>query len=130
PRNNLKLPGQMDKSLLPPNERGNEIQKVPTLGGSSPPAEVAVSDPSLAQAFKATQENLFALQRFAEQTAQVHRQFLEGQDKSLQLFQALLAQQALISRNVPTNHQEFAIDKSPESRVANIPANSSRPPAP
>jgi acyl transferase domain-containing protein/NAD(P)-dependent dehydrogenase (short-subunit alcohol dehydrogenase family) len=40
-----------------------------------------------------TQENLLALQKLAEQTAQLHQQFLEGQDRTLQVFQSLLEQQ-------------------------------------
>ena len=35
-----------------------------------------------------TQDNLVALQRLGEQTADLHRQFLDGQDKVLQAFQA------------------------------------------
>ena len=42
---------------------------------------------------RSTQENLLALQRLGEQTAQLHRQFLDGQDRTLQVFQSLLEQQ-------------------------------------
>ena len=52
----------------------------------------SVSEPFMAQALRVTQENLLALQRMSEQTAQLHRQFLEGQDKALQIFQTLLQQ--------------------------------------
>ncbi len=45
------------------------------------------------QALAMTQENLAALQKLGEQTAQLHRQFLEGQDRALQVFQSLLEQQ-------------------------------------
>src|SRR4029077_17167839 len=98
-RNNVEVAGQVGKPLVAQNQQGDGIEKVsPILPGSSLSAELTVSDSRLADAFKATQENLLALQRLAEQTAQVHRQFLEGQDKTLQVFQALLAQQqALIS---------------------------------
>ncbi len=44
----------------------------------------------LTQAIRQTQESLAALQRLAEQTAQLHRQFLEGQAATQQTFQALL----------------------------------------
>ncbi len=44
-------------------------------------------------AFHAAQENLAALQRLAEQTADLHRQFLEGQEKTQQTFLKLLEQQ-------------------------------------
>jgi acyl transferase domain-containing protein/NAD(P)-dependent dehydrogenase (short-subunit alcohol dehydrogenase family) len=50
--------------------------------------------PADASALTMTQANLIALQKLAEQTAQLHRQFLEGQDRALQVFQALLGQQS------------------------------------
>ncbi|MSU77696.1 MAG: SDR family NAD(P)-dependent oxidoreductase [Gemmataceae bacterium] len=49
--------------------------------------------PADGSALAMTQDNLIALQRLAEQTAQLHRQFLEGQDRALQVFQSLLDQQ-------------------------------------
>ncbi len=58
--------------------------------------------PADASALAMTQENLIALQKLAEQTAQLHRQFLEGQDRALQVFQALLDQQSqLLNGTVP-----------------------------
>jgi len=67
----------------------------------------------LAEAIRQTQENLVALQRLAEQTAQLHRQFLEGQATTQHTFQALLEnQQRLTSAALerggrqPSNPQE------------------------
>ncbi|HEV2947698.1 MAG TPA: beta-ketoacyl synthase N-terminal-like domain-containing protein, partial [Gemmataceae bacterium] len=57
------------------------------------PGHASPDDPAFIQALRNTQENLLALQRLSEQTAQVHRQFLEGQDKALQVFRDLLQQQ-------------------------------------
>jgi polyketide-type polyunsaturated fatty acid synthase PfaA len=58
------------------------------------PAQAPAGDASaFAQALKATQDNLLALQKLGEQSAQLHRQFLDGQDKVLHAFQALLQQQ-------------------------------------
>ena len=51
------------------------------------------SSPILAEALRASQENLVALQRMGEQTANLHRQFLDGQDRATQTFQALLDHQ-------------------------------------
>ncbi len=48
---------------------------------------------ALAQALRLSQDNLIALQKLGEQTAELHRQFLDGQDKVLQAFQAALEQQ-------------------------------------
>ena len=47
----------------------------------------------LIEALRTSQENLIALQRIGEQTAHLHRQFLEGQDKARQTFQSLLDHQ-------------------------------------
>ncbi len=55
---------------------------------------IGPSDPRMiAQALKNAQENLVALQRISEQTADLHRHFLEGQDRSQRTFQSLLEQQ-------------------------------------
>jgi len=56
-------------------------------------ARPPVDSSALAQALRSTQENLLALQKLGEQTALLHRQFLDGQDKTLTLFQTLLDQQ-------------------------------------
>jgi acyl transferase domain-containing protein/NAD(P)-dependent dehydrogenase (short-subunit alcohol dehydrogenase family) len=60
----------------------------PTSALSNPP-----SSPGLERSLAMTQENLLALQKLGEQTAQLHRQFLEGQDRALQVFQSLVDQQ-------------------------------------
>ena len=60
-----------------------------------PPAATASTNAAsiLAEAFRSSQENLVALQRMGEQTANLHRQFLEGQDRATQTFGALLDHQ-------------------------------------
>jgi acyl transferase domain-containing protein/NAD(P)-dependent dehydrogenase (short-subunit alcohol dehydrogenase family)/acyl carrier protein len=60
------------------------------------------SDPSvLGQALRITQENLAALQKLGEQTARLHGQFLENQNRTLAAFQAMLGeQQKLIQGNL------------------------------
>ena len=55
---------------------------------------IAGADPVLiARALRTAQDNLVALQRLGEQTADLHRQFLEGQEKAHRTFQGLLEQQ-------------------------------------
>ncbi len=53
--------------------------------------------PDLSWALKNAQDNLLALQRLAEQTAELHRQFLEGQEKTQQTFLKLLEHQQRLS---------------------------------
>ncbi|MCE9582053.1 MAG: SDR family NAD(P)-dependent oxidoreductase, partial [Planctomycetes bacterium] len=67
---------------------------------SSPLPVSAASAGAVAQAWQATQANLAALQAIQEQTAQLHRQFLEGQAQAVRVYQALLEQQmgALLGR--------------------------------
>ena len=65
------------------------------------PPESAAAPTSLAFAFHTAQENLAALQRLAEQTADLHRQFLEGQEKTQQTFLKLLEHQQRLSQSSP-----------------------------
>ena len=52
---------------------------------------------ALSRALENAQDNLTALQRMAEQTAALHRQFLEGQEKTQQIFLKLLDQEQRVS---------------------------------
>jgi acyl transferase domain-containing protein/NAD(P)-dependent dehydrogenase (short-subunit alcohol dehydrogenase family) len=52
-----------------------------------------VADPLVAEALRRTQESLQALQDLQTKTAQLHRQFLEGQERAQQTYQWLLQQQ-------------------------------------
>src|SRR6185503_3278216 len=58
------------------------------------PAPVQVPMPTRAEdipaALRATQEGILALQRLQEQTAQLHKQFLEGQESARRTIQTLL----------------------------------------
>ena len=52
------------------------------------------TDPGLiSQALRSAQDNLVALQRLSEQTAELHKQFLDGQEKVQRTFQSLLDRQ-------------------------------------
>ena len=79
---------------------------------ASPPPPPVPPSPALAQAIEQTQANLLALQRLAEQTAQLHRQFLEGQAATQRSFHILLEQQARLTQGVlgrhEPNHQPLA----------------------
>jgi acyl transferase domain-containing protein len=77
---------------------------VPPRSAASAPAAAAPATPAaapraaqpsenLAALLRLTQENMTALQRLQEQTAQLHRQFLDGQETAGRTFHALLEQQ-------------------------------------
>ena len=57
------------------------------------PSPVAAPPSYLVEALRVSQENLVALQRIGEQTADLHRQFLEGQGRAQQTFHSLLEHQ-------------------------------------
>jgi acyl transferase domain-containing protein/NAD(P)-dependent dehydrogenase (short-subunit alcohol dehydrogenase family)/acyl carrier protein len=61
------------------------------------PSGVGTHGGALSRALHNAQDNLLALQRLAEQTAALHRQFLEGQEKTQEIFLKLLDQQERLS---------------------------------
>jgi acyl transferase domain-containing protein/NAD(P)-dependent dehydrogenase (short-subunit alcohol dehydrogenase family) len=66
---------------------------LPSPVPTRPLVSIASSDPGLlAEALRASQESLLALQKLGEQTAALHKQFLEGQDRTHRTFQTLLEQ--------------------------------------
>lgn len=78
----------------------SEQYAFPTITAASPakpePARAVLPSGGsslLGQALRDAQENMLALQKLGEQTAQLHRQFLEGQEKAQRTFQMLLEQQ-------------------------------------
>ncbi|MGZ5952372.1 MAG: acyltransferase domain-containing protein, partial [Isosphaeraceae bacterium] len=72
----------------------------PEAPGAAIPFVPLSNHAGLAQAIRQTQENLVALQRLAEQTAQLHRQFLEGQAATQHTFQSLLEHQQRLTSAV------------------------------
>ncbi len=92
------------KSLTESRPLTNGTSK-PTMNGSHTPsgATIPVEDrtptslptdgTALAQALHMTRESLTALQRMQDQTAQLHRQFLDGQDAAQRTVQFLVEQQ-------------------------------------
>jgi len=65
---------------------------VASTNGTVVHAPAAVPAPA-AEFLRASQQGLVALQELGEQTARLHHQFLEGQDRALQVFQTILEQQ-------------------------------------
>jgi acyl transferase domain-containing protein len=74
-------------------EREPAVAATPSPAPEVVPAQAA----ALTVALKNAQDNLVALQRLAEQTATLHRQFLLGQEKSQQIFLELLGQEQRLS---------------------------------
>ena len=80
------------------------------------PASTVTSDPQvLAEAMRASQASLAALVRLQEQTAEVHRQFLESQERTIQ---AIIQQQGLAAQ-IPYSPADI-----PAVAPAELPADS------
>ncbi|MBW1797466.1 MAG: SDR family NAD(P)-dependent oxidoreductase, partial [Deltaproteobacteria bacterium] len=112
------------KVSIPPNTSGN-VSGSPVSGKSPrkmPVAQYADAD-SLSEAFRTTQENLTYLQKIQEQTAQLHQQFLEGQDTAQRTIQGLMEQQRKLlqaSLGMTTETSESVIPE-PALRIDTVP---------
>ena len=79
-----------DRPKRPPRAAGPALVPAAATPASPPPpafepAATVTSDPqALAEAMRASQATLAALERLQEQTAEVHRQFLESQERTIQ----------------------------------------------
>jgi acyl carrier protein/NAD(P)-dependent dehydrogenase (short-subunit alcohol dehydrogenase family) len=96
---------------------------LPAPAPAPPPLvpNLSSSDPArLALALQTVQENLAALQKLGEQTAQLHRQFLDGQDRTQRTFQTLLEQQQRLTL------VSLGLEAPPSPLPAPIPNSSSR----
>jgi acyl transferase domain-containing protein/NAD(P)-dependent dehydrogenase (short-subunit alcohol dehydrogenase family) len=98
PKTSPKTDDRPAPRITPPPAPARAVEPQPERNGSptQPPAnsQVAPARSSyLIDALRTSQENLVALQRIGEQTSQLHRQFLEGQDRAQQTFQSLLEHQ-------------------------------------
>lgn len=68
---------------------------------TQPETDAPMANDSLNQALKVTQDSLAAFQRMQEQTAQLHRQFLETQESAQKTLQSLVeGQQRLLSASM------------------------------
>ncbi|CAH2031277.1 type I polyketide synthase [Trichlorobacter ammonificans] len=76
--------------------QGQNMQK-PQTQATTISAQPASRD-ALAESLRVTREGMAVLQKMQEETAQLHRRFLEGQEAATRTIQTLLAQQQLIAQ--------------------------------
>jgi acyl transferase domain-containing protein len=104
----------------------------------SPLTSPSQPSPQLSQALALTQQNILALQRSQEQMAQLHRQYLEGQDAAQRTIQQLLEQQGQLLASslgmsaAPRGSAPVATIPTPHPQpmpVAPAPAVATQPPA-
>nr|WP_279342374.1 type I polyketide synthase [Geotalea sp. SG265] len=97
-------------------------------------APVSAQPEVLAQSLQVTRDSLAVLQKMQEETAQLHRRFLEGQEAANRTFQALLEQQQRLVQGsiIPLSSQAIpAAVPAAVQQPAAIPAfKSVAPPAP
>jgi len=67
-----------------------------TASTVAPPAAAPLSKDALAESLRVTREGMSVLQRMQEETAQLHKRFLEGQETASRTIQTLLEQQQRI----------------------------------
>ncbi|MBI3372080.1 MAG: SDR family NAD(P)-dependent oxidoreductase [Betaproteobacteria bacterium] len=94
---------------------------VPSLPAAAPRVSVAATPDQISAASRAAQEGILALQRLQEQTAQLHRQFLEGQESARRTIQSLLG-----LRNVAEAQSQGAA-RLPMAPVASTPVAQGQP---
>ncbi len=63
------------------------------------PAPAPAASPAIAQALQATQQSILALQKMQEQTAQLHHQYLHGQELAQRTIHQLMEQQMILLGN-------------------------------
>jgi acyl transferase domain-containing protein/acyl carrier protein len=86
-------------AYAPRSPSANHGTPNPTMNGSNtpttdrPPAPPSPDGAALSHALQLTRDSLAALQHMQEQTAQLHRQFLDGQDAAQRTVQFLVEQQ-------------------------------------
>lgn len=92
-RDEIKATQPAPSQSLPRETAAPPETGTPAPLSTPPPAPVAPVAASVAEALRITQENMAALQRLQQQTAQLHQQFLDGQNASQQHYHTLLQQQ-------------------------------------
>jgi len=82
------------------------------------PAQAAAAAPTVAAPqLQATREALALLQKMQEETARLHRLFLEGQETAARNFQAILAQQPVVAPVAAAYPQPVAAPAAPAAPV-------------
>jgi acyl transferase domain-containing protein/NAD(P)-dependent dehydrogenase (short-subunit alcohol dehydrogenase family) len=93
--NSHRTNGQVSSHVLPLGDGPN--RPVPDARAGSQRQADPTHAAALAAALENAQQHLLALERLAEQTAALHKQFLEGQEKTQQIFHELLDHEQRLS---------------------------------
>ena len=101
-------------------------QSVPVSTGAAPvqPPPVVQATP---EAMKMVQSSFMTLQRIQEQTAELHRTFLENQKEAQVAFKALIQQQQALLSGVPGMTVTETVSAASETSVPTVPVPSTSP---
>jgi acyl transferase domain-containing protein/NAD(P)-dependent dehydrogenase (short-subunit alcohol dehydrogenase family)/acyl carrier protein len=89
----MQKPAPQPVATQPPAKQPVSPVNAPAPSNAKPSTAPQVDSSAVLRALEITRENMTALQRMQEQTAHLHRQFLEGQDQSQRTLNLLLTQQ-------------------------------------
>ena len=126
--------GHADEHAIVSARAAENSQTVPAAHPAMSP-RVAIRSSNrgrIAEALRTAQENLLALQKLSAQTAELHKQFLEGQDRTQRTFQSLLEQHqrlTLAAAGAPTPRQCEA-PAEPDERLADSGGSTGASPSP
>jgi len=102
--------------------------------GAAPAATQAVPQAALSESLRMTRESMAILQKMQEDTALLHRRYLEGQETAAKTFQTLLEQQQQLIQKAATSvhagSQPFATLAAPATSYAASAAQPQPAPAP
>ncbi len=102
------------RPAIPSSPSGNSFTAAP----SAP-----VSQDALAESLRVTREGMSVLQRMQEETAQLHRRFLDGQEQASRTIQSLLEQQGrILQGGSPLSAQHVVPSVTAPVRTAATPA--------
>jgi len=107
-------------------------EKPASMSSAGSPLEVIPAQTTaLSAAIQSARDNLMALERLAQQTAALHRQFLEGQEKTQQTFLKLLdREQQLSLALLDSTEQPAPLPESHNNGIGPVPRPVPRPAAP
>ncbi|HEY2784024.1 MAG TPA: SDR family NAD(P)-dependent oxidoreductase [Fimbriiglobus sp.] len=94
----------------------------PPAGAPAAPWTPPMTDPALAQALQTAQQTLLALQRMQDQTALLHKQFLDSQETAQKTLASLVAQQQTLFAPAAAAPAFVKPDKSDQTQLLPTPA--------
>jgi acyl transferase domain-containing protein len=135
----IRLPqNRLPKNRLPQSQESNPtpvhqsqpVYSAPAMTEASESKSPAVSSDSVAAALQATEQGILTLERMQQQTADLHRQYLEGQLVAQRCVQQLLEQQQVLLSTSPGGLPQLAASPPAADSQTTVPLAERDRPAP